>query len=54
MVTQNNIQLNRDKKICDGLGCPSEATNTIEEEVGDIGNIVLDLCDDCVIKFREQ
>jgi hypothetical protein len=42
------------KSICDGLGCSSEATNTIEEEIGDMGVIKLELCDDCVIKFREQ
>jgi hypothetical protein len=54
MVTQNNILLNRDKNICDGLGCFSVATNIINEEIGDIGTIVLELCDDCVIKFREQ
>ena len=54
MVTQDNTPSLGNKKICDGLGCLSLATNTIEEEVGDIGMIVLDLCDDCVIKFREQ
>jgi hypothetical protein len=54
MVTQDNIPSNGNKNICDGLGCFSEATNTIEEEVGDIGMIRLELCDDCVIKFREQ
>jgi hypothetical protein len=49
----NNIQLNTDKSICDGLGCCSEATNKIEEDVGDIGRILLHLCDDCIVKFRE-
>ena len=50
-----NITRSKDNKnICDGLGCSSEATNTIVEEIGDIGIIRLELCDDCVIKFREQ
>jgi hypothetical protein len=53
MVTQNNIQLNGDKNICDGLGCPCEATNLIVEDVGDVGEISLQLCDDCLAKFRE-
>jgi hypothetical protein len=48
------IASERNKNICDGLGCFSEATNTIDEEVGDIGMIKLELCDDCVIKFQEQ
>jgi len=54
MDIQENISSNRNKNICDGLGCSSEATNIIEEEIGDMGVIRLELCDDCVIKFREQ
>jgi len=53
MVT-SNISSNGNKSICDGLGCSSEATHTIEEEIADMGVIKLELCDDCVIKFREQ
>jgi hypothetical protein len=53
MVTQNNIQLNGDKNICDGLECACEATNLIVEDVGGIGEISLQLCDDCLAKFRE-
>jgi hypothetical protein len=53
MDTQNNIPSIGNKNICDGLGCSSEATNIIKEEVGD-KMIVLDLCDDCLIKFRER
>lgn len=47
------VRSNDNKRICDGLGCLNEATNTIEEEIGDIGLIRLELCDDCVTKFRE-
>ncbi len=36
-----NIGLNTDKSICDGYGCFSEATNSIEEEVEGIGTIKL-------------
>jgi hypothetical protein len=54
MITQDNIPSNGNKSICDGFGCFSEATNSVEEEVDGIGMIVLDLCDDCVVKFREQ
>ena len=51
-MDHNNISSKNNKNICDGLGCTSEATNTVKEEVGD-KMIVLDLCDDCLIKFRE-
>lgn len=51
MATQNDISSIRHKNICDGLGCSSEARNTVEEEVGE-NIIVLDLCDDCLLNFR--
>jgi hypothetical protein len=53
MQHQDNIRLNTDKNICNGFGCVCEATNYIDEEVGDIGKISLQLCDDCLAKFRE-
>jgi len=52
MCTLSIIGSHANKSICDGLRCSSEATNTVEEEVGD-KMIVLDLCDNCLIKFRE-
>jgi hypothetical protein len=52
MCTLSIIRPHANKNICDGLGCSSDATNTVKEEVGD-KMIVLDLCDDCHIKFRE-
>ncbi len=54
MVTQNNIRLNKDKNICDGLGCSEFATVIVEEEVSDMDVILLHLCDNCVLKFSEQ
>jgi hypothetical protein len=54
MAMPNNIQLNVDKSICDGAGCCNEATITIEEEVGEMGIIILRLCNDCIAKFREE
>ena len=51
MVTQNNIQLNRDKKICHGLGCFNNATSSIQEDGYD--GILL-LCDDCIAKFPKE
>jgi hypothetical protein len=42
------------KNICDGRGCFNTATIKIDEAIGEMGRIVLDLCDDCLWKFREQ
>ena len=54
MIPQNDIQLTEDKNICDGFSCVNAATITVDTEIGDMGRIVLDLCDDCLLKFREQ
>jgi hypothetical protein len=53
-MDHNNIGPGNNKSICDGFGCLSEATSSIEEEVDGIGMIKLELCDDCIVKFREQ
>jgi hypothetical protein len=53
MNSLNNTKSETNKKICNGLGCLCAATNYIDEEVGDIGKISLQLCDDCLAKFRE-
>ena len=53
MGTLSIIKAEDNKNICDGFGCLSVATNFIEEEVGDMGEISLQLCDDCLAKFRE-
>jgi hypothetical protein len=52
MATQYNILSTGNKSICDGLGCFNEATHRIDEDIGDMGRIKLDLCDDCLLKFR--
>ena len=51
MVTQNNIPLNRDKKICHGISCFNYATSSIQEDGYD--GILL-LCDDCIAKFPKR
>ena len=52
MNSLNNIGSEDNKSICDGLGCTNEATHRIDEDIGDMGRIKLDLCDDCHSKFR--
>ena len=54
MIPQNNIRSPEVKNICDGLGCFNAVTTKIDEAIGNMGRIVLDLCDDCLLKFREQ
>lgn len=54
MNSLNNIGSEDNKSICGGLGCFNKATYRIDEEIGDMGRIILDLCDDCLLKFREQ
>jgi hypothetical protein len=52
MSSLNNNSPEDNKSICDGLGCFNEATHRIDEEIGEMGRIVLDLCSDCLLKFR--
>jgi hypothetical protein len=54
MKSLNNTRQEDNKSICDGFGCFNETTHHLDEEIGDMGKILLDLCDDCVLKFREQ
>jgi hypothetical protein len=51
-MSHNNIRPESNKSICNCLGCFNEATNRKDEEIGDMGRIVLDLCDTCLLKFR--
>jgi hypothetical protein len=51
MKSLNNTGQEDNKSICDGLGCFNKATSRIDEEIGDMGRIVLDLCGDCLLKF---
>jgi hypothetical protein len=52
MKSLNNIGPEDNKSICDGLGCFNESTHRIDEDIGNMGRIKLDLCDDCLLKFR--
>lgn len=54
MNTLINIKSEENKNICDGRGCFNAATIKIDEAIGDMGRIALDLCDDCLLKFCEQ
>jgi hypothetical protein len=42
------------KKVCEAVNCDSPAEIQIEVKVGQLGNISLFLCNDCVHKFKNE
>ena len=49
-----DIKPNRDNKnLCDGIGCSKEATTEMEVNVGELGVIKLNLCENCKPKFKQ-
>lgn len=40
--------------ICEALHCPSPAEVQLQVKVGQLGNISLSLCNNCVGKFRDE
>ena len=39
---------------CEALGCDERATTQISVGVGESGNIILNLCENCAPRFRED
>ena len=44
--------LSDDLKLCEGVGCDRKATITTEISAGKFGIIILNLCNDCTVKFE--
>lgn len=42
------------KLLCDSNGCSREATTEIEVNVGELGIIKLNLCENCIPKFKQS
>lgn len=42
-----------DKNICESFDCSNEATVEISIDAGKFGVITLNLCDNCIVKFKE-
>ena len=42
------------KNLCDGNGCSRESTTEIEVNVGELGIIKLNLCENCKPKFKRS
>jgi hypothetical protein len=40
--------------ICEANGCTARATTQLSVRVGDLGNILLSLCSNCVTRFADE
>lgn len=52
-MSQQSIDLDINKNICEGFGCLAVATTQITVKVGQQSTISLRLCKDCVLKFKD-
>lgn len=54
LMNQITITSDTNNSICEAVNCSSKASVQIEVKVGQLGNISLSLCNDCVNKFRDD
>ena len=45
---------NVNNSICEATGCTDRATTQLSVRVGDLGNISLSLCSNCVTRFADE
>jgi len=50
-MSKPTLSLGINKKICDAEGCSAKATKEIKISVGQMGDIELSICSNCVSKF---
>jgi hypothetical protein len=48
----HDIRSQINKNLCDGNGCSRESTTEIAINVGELGIIKLNLCENCIPKFK--
>lgn len=48
------IKLEVDNGLCEAINCSSKAAIQLKVKVGQLGNMSLSLCNDCVKKFAED
>jgi hypothetical protein len=53
-MSQDNKPTQVNKNLCDCNGCTRAATTEIEVDVGDLGIIKLNLCENCIPKFKQS
>lgn len=44
-------QESKDVNICDGVGCNKEAALRVPIDIGDFGKMILNLCNECLVRF---
>jgi hypothetical protein len=42
------------KELCEAIGCFAKAENEVSVPVGELGVIILLVCDNCMRKFRDH
>jgi hypothetical protein len=53
-MDRNTISYEVNNKICEAYDCFAEATTSIRVKIGHKRTMMLDVCKDCVSKFRED
>jgi hypothetical protein len=54
LMNQDKVLQDVNNGRCEAVNCDSPAEIQIEVKVGQLGNISLSLCNDCVHKFRDE
>jgi hypothetical protein len=53
-MSQDTEPIQVNKNLCDCNGCSREAITEIEVDVGELGIIKLNLCENCIPKFKQS
>jgi hypothetical protein len=53
-MSQDRKPTNVNKNLCEGIGCDREATAVVAVNVGELGIINLNLCENCRPKFKQS
>jgi hypothetical protein len=53
-MNYNYYASDANNSICEANGCTAPATTQLSVRVGDLGNISLSLCSNCVTRFADE
>ena len=53
-MSQDTKPTQVNKNLCDGNSCSRKATSEIEVSIGELGTIKLNLCENCIPKFKQS
>ena len=51
--TQDPLEPEVNKELCEAVGCQEEATEEITVNAGEFGVLILSVCKNCIGKFTE-